>query len=380
MARQDSRGAALFRTEWYGSEGIVVPRPEPLEDRNVTAVTPLVSPRQVKTTLPVPPEAATRVRASRAAIRDILHGRDASRFVVVVGPCSIHDPEAAVEYASRLARTAAELDDALVILMRTYFEKPRTTVGWKGLINDPHLDGSCDIARGLELARQVLLDVLRAGVTCGSELLDPITPQYVADLLSWASIGARTTESQTHREMASGLSMPVGFKNATDGSVQIALDAMVSARHPHSFLGINFDGVTSIIRTRGNPDRHIVLRGGRGGVNFRREDVARTAALAAGEGIARPVMIDCSHGNSGKDPARQEAVCREVLAHLHDPPGALMGLLLESNLEAGRQDWEPGKPLRYGVSITDACMGWAATEALLHDIADAVRRERRAAS
>jgi 3-deoxy-7-phosphoheptulonate synthase len=353
----------------------VVARAEPLEDRNVSAVTPLVPPRAVKTALPLSAAAAERVRLTRAAIRDVLHGRDAHRLVVVVGPCSIHDPAAAVEYAERLATTTRRLDDALVVVMRTYFEKPRTTVGWKGLINDPRLDGSCDVPAGLELARKVLLDVLARGVACGSELLDPITPQYVADCLSWASIGARTTESQTHREMASGLSMPVGFKNGTDGSVQVALDAVVSARHSHVFVGIDQDGVTSVVRTQGNPDRHIVLRGGRAGTNHRPADVARAAALAAGEGIARPIMIDCSHGNSGKDPTKQAAVCREVVEQIRQQPGGpVMGLLLESHLHAGRQDWTPNGTLRYGVSITDACMGWDDTEALLVEIADAVRR------
>ncbi len=343
---------------------------ERLEDRNVTEVVPLVAPRAVKQMLPVPDAVADTVRRAREAIRDVLHGRDRRRLVVIVGPCSIHDPTAALEYAERLARVARALRDRLMVVMRTYFEKPRTTVGWKGLINDPHLDGSCDIAAGLELARRILLDVNALGVPCASEVLDPITPQYVADLLSWAAVGARTTESQTHREMASGLSMPVGFKNGTDGSLQIALDAMVSARHAHSFLGINADGVTSIVRTRGNPDRHIVLRGGRGAPNH--ADVARAAALVAGEGIARPVMVDCSHGNSGKDPSRQAAVCREVLAHLGEAGGALMGFLVESNLHPGRQDWRPGAALRFGVSITDACIGWEETEALLHEIAAAV--------
>src|ERR1051326_3479237 len=232
---------------------------ERLEDRNVTAVIPLVPPRAVKEKLPVGEAEAALVRATRAAIRDILHGRDRRRLLVVVGPCSIHDPEAALDYARRLADVARATRDQLVVVMRTYFEKPRTTVGWKGLINDPYLDGSCDIAAGVQLARRLLLDVLRLGMPCGSELLDPITPQYVADLLSWSAIGARTTESQTHREMASGLSMPVGFKNGTDGGLQVAVDAMVSARHPHSFLGIDQDGATSIIRTTGNPVGHVAL-------------------------------------------------------------------------------------------------------------------------
>ena len=345
---------------------------ERLEDRNVTAVIPLVPPRAVKEKFPVGPAEAELVRATRAAIRDVLHGRDRRRLLVVVGPCSIHDPEAALDYARRLADVARATRDQLVVVMRTYFEKPRTTVGWKGLINDPHLDGSCDVAAGLQLARRLLLDVIRLGVPCGSELLDPITPQYVADLLSWAAIGARTSESQTHREMASGLSMPVGFKNGTDGSLQIALDAMVSARHPHTFVGIDVDGVTSVIRTHGNPDRHIVLRGGRAQANHHPDDVARAAKLVAGEAVPRPIMIDCSHGNSGKDPARQVRVGREVLAQVRAGQESVMGLLVESNLVHGRQDWAPGASLTYGQSITDACLGWTETEELLREAAAAV--------
>ena len=349
---------------------------ERLEDRNVSAVIPLVPPRAVKEELPAAAAEAELVRATRAAIRDVLHGRDRRRLVVVVGPCSIHDPEAALDYARRLAELARATREELVVVMRTYFEKPRTTIGWKGLINDPYLDGSCDVAAGLQLARRVLLDVNRLGLPCGSELLDPITPQYVADLLSWAAIGARTTESQTHREMASGLSMPVGFKNGTDGGVQVALDAMVSARHPHTFLGIDVDGVTSAIRTQGNPDRHVVLRGGRAQANHGPEDVRRAASLVAGEGVARPIMIDCSHGNSGKDPARQRRVAQEVLEQVSAGEDAVMGLLVESNLVAGRQDWKPGATLAYGVSITDPCLGWDDTAALVREAAAAVAARR----
>ncbi len=263
--------------------------------------------------------------------------------------------------------------DRLIVVMRTYFEKPRTTVGWKGLINDPHLDGSCEIAEGLQIARRILLEINELGLPCGGEVLDPITPQYISDLLSWASIGARTIESQTHREMASGLSMPIGFKNSTDGSLRVALDAMISARHPHTFLGISAAGETSMIKTAGNPDRHVVLRGGGKGPNYSPADVARATELVADEGVARPVMIDCSHGNSSKDYTRQPIVCREVLAQLDANRGAVMGLLLESNLQPGRQDWKAGTTLRYGVSITDACIGWEDTETLLGEIAAAAR-------
>lgn len=347
-----------------------------IDDRNVSAVTPLVTARTVRATLPLTPAAASLVRTARQSIRDILHGRD-DRMLVVVGPCSIHDRAAAVEYAQRLAAATTAHQDALVVVMRTYFEKPRTTIGWKGLINDPHLDGSCDVQEGLSQARQVLLDIAAIGLPCGSEMLDPITPQYVADSLSWASIGARTTESQTHREMASGLSMPVGFKNGTDGSVQVAVDAMTSARHSHTFVGIDVDGVTSTICTRGNPDRHIILRGGRGGTNHQAGDVANAAALLGGQDVARPIMIDCSHGNSQKDVRNQAVACRDVFRQMRTSRGGpLMGVLLESHLVEGRQDWKPGVPLRYGQSITDACMGWDETADLLNEAADTVRAAR----
>jgi len=346
---------------------------EKIEDRNVEGIMPLISPRAVKAEQPLTARAAEVILETRRAIRDVLHGRDRDRLLVVVGPCSIHDPEAALDYARRLVRVAEANRDRLIIVMRTYFEKPRTTIGWKGLINDPHFDGSCDIATGLQRARRILLEINDLGLPCGGEVLDPITPQYISDLLSWASIGARTIESQTHREMASGLSMPIGFKNSTDGGLQVALHAMISARHPHTFLGISADGATAMIKTAGNPDRHVVLRGGGSGPNYGAADVARATEMVASEGLARPVMIDCSHGNSSKDYTRQPIVCREVLTHLAASGGAVMGLLLESNLQPGRQDWEAGTPLRYGVSITDACIGWDDTETLLGEIAAAIR-------
>ena len=344
---------------------------EPIEDRNLSGIRPLVAPRTLKEKLPITEKAAATVLAARRAVRDVIHGRDARRLVVIVGPCSIHDPDAALEYASRLERAAEPLRGELRVLMRTYCEKPRTTVGWKGLVSDPHLDGSCDVAAGLELSRRLLLRINELGLPCATELLDPITPQYTADLVSWAAIGARTTESQTHREMASGLSMPVGFKNGTDGGLRIALDAMISASHSHSFLGINADGLTSVIKTRGNPDRHLVLRGGGGRSNYGAAEVARMAEAAPG--IARGVLVDCSHDNSGKDHTKQGQVCREVLAQCRGGQSAIMGLLIESNLRPGRQDWREGAPLEYGVSITDACIGWEETEALLGEIAGTVR-------
>ncbi|MFO0569648.1 MAG: 3-deoxy-7-phosphoheptulonate synthase [Polyangiaceae bacterium] len=312
------------------------------------------------------------MRQTRHELRDAIFDVDQRRTVVIVGPCSIHDPDAALEYAGRLAEVRKEHREQLIVIMRTYFEKPRTTLGWKGLINDPHLDGSCDIATGLTRARETLLRINALGVPCGSELLDPITPQYVADLLSWASIGARTTESQTHREMASGLSMPVGFKNGTDGSLEAAVNALISAGSPHRFLGINAEGMTSIVVTRGNPHRHVVLRGG-ARPNYFPEDVREAAARVreADPRLVRPVMIDTSHGNSNKDWTRQAEVCRAVLPQLRGSERALLGFLIESNLAPGRQDWRLGAALERGVSITDGCIGWDETRELLAEIARA---------
>jgi len=344
----------------------------PLDNQHVIEIKPLPSPRTIKSKLPITDHAATLVLETRDAIRRILHGQDRERLLVIVGPCSIHDPEAAYEYAAKLKPVADALRDRLLIVMRTYFEKPRTTVGWKGLINDPHLDGTCDIATGMELARTILLKINQSGMPCATELLDPISPQYVADLISWTAIGARTTESQTHREIASGVSMPVGFKNGTEGSLQVAINAMTSARAPHHFVGINTEGQTSIIKTAGNPDRHIVLRGGGGKTNYDAEHVANAEAAVAGEGIARPIMIDCSHDNSSKDHRRQSLVAREVLRQFRDGRQSIMGLMLESNLNPGKQTWKQGISLAHGVSITDACLGWEETEALLPELAEMI--------
>ncbi|HVN86623.1 MAG TPA: 3-deoxy-7-phosphoheptulonate synthase [Candidatus Binatia bacterium] len=350
-----------------------------IENINLIDVTPLTSPAVVKSKLPRTARVTDVVRGARQAIRDIIHGRDLRRLLVVVGPCSIHDPAAAFEYAERLACVAEATRDELVVVMRTYFEKPRTTIGWKGLINDPHLDGSCDVAAGVALAREILLRINTLGLPCGYEALDPVTPQYIADLLSWAAIGARTTESQTHRELASGLSMPVGFKNGTDGGLEVALNAMISARSPHAFLGINPDGVTSIIKTTGNPDRHIVLRGGSGKSNYAPADIDRAATFVHEEGIVRPIMVDCSHDNSRKNHTLQPSVCRAVLAQVGAGDTRIMGLLIESNLNPGKQTWREGVPLAYGVSITDACIGWEETEPLLFEAAATVRRRARGA-
>ena len=342
---------------------------ERIDNRNIIDIGPLVTPRQIKESLPLTDSAESIVVKTRSSIQDILHGRDMHRLLVVVGPCSIHDADAAYVYAERLKKVADATQDQLVIVMRTYFEKPRTTVGWKGLINDPMLDGSCDIAKGFPLARTILLTINNMGMPCGSELLDPVTPQYISDLISWAAIGARTTESQTHREMASGLSMPVGFKNGTDGSLQVALNAMIAAGQPHSFVGINVDGITSIIKTNGNPDRHVVLRGGGGQSNYSPEHIASAAKGLAQEATSRPIMVDSSHGNSEKDHTRQAHVARSVLEQVLEGQKSIMGLLMESHLNPGKQSWQKGKPLDYGVSITDACLGWKETETLLYELA-----------
>ncbi|MBE7465067.1 MAG: 3-deoxy-7-phosphoheptulonate synthase [Planctomycetes bacterium] len=346
---------------------------ERLENVRIAEMRPLESPAQVKSKFPLNEQAAETVRTTRRELRDIIHGRDTRRLAAIVGPCSIHDPEAAIDYATRLKQVAHEIRGEVVVLMRTYFEKPRTTVGWKGLINDPHLDGSCDIAIGLEVARGLLVKINALGMACATEFLEPITPQYIADLVSWAAIGARTTESQTHRQMASGLSMPVGFKNGIDGTLQAAVNALVSARQAHSFLGINNVGVTAIVKTTGNPDCHVVLRGGEGRTNYGTEDVKRAATLAAEGGVARPVLVDCSHGNSSKDPAKQAIAWRDVCAQYRAGEGRLMGISLESNLKPGKQTWKEGAKLAYGVSITDGCIGFEETETLLREMAAAVR-------
>ena len=340
-----------------------------LEDRNLVGIEELPTPSELKTRHPISERAAQVVLKARHRIRDVLHRRDRHRRVVIVGPCSLHDPAAAIDYAGRLLPLAGELEDHLIILMRTYFEKPRTTIGWKGLVNDPHLDGSCRVAEGLAGARRLLLEINQLGLPCATEFLDPISPQYMADAIAWAAIGARTTESQTHREMASGLSMPVGFKNGTDGDVAVAIDAMTAAAHPHSFLGIRAEGKAAVVKTAGNPDTHIVLRGGRLGTNYDRDSVE-----AASQKIAvRGVMIDCSHGNSRKDPARQGDVIRDVGRQIRSEGEGILGVMIESQLHSGRQDWQPGKSLEYGISITDACIGFEETEQLLRELATAMR-------
>jgi 3-deoxy-7-phosphoheptulonate synthase len=335
-----------------------------VENVNVAGIRPLTTPHQLKRALPAPESVTDMIASSRAAIADIIEGRD-PRFLIICGPCSIHDPAAAYEYAARLAPLAAELQDRLFVVMRTYFEKPRTTVGWKGLINDPHLDGSNDIAAGLTKAREVLLGVCELGLPTATEMLDPIVPQYISDLVAWASIGARTTESQTHREMASGLSMPVGFKNSTDGNSLIAVQAMLSARSSHHFLGIDDHGCTAIVETTGNNWGHLILRGGSAGPNYDAASVAAAAALLEKSGLPARLVVDCSHANSGKDPARQPTVLADVVAQRAAGQSALAGAMLESYLVAGRQDLSAN--LTYGQSVTDGCLGWDETETALRD-------------
>lgn len=339
----------------------------PTHNLNVLGTTPLIVPRELKAELAVTKAANQAVVEARNAIKAMLAGED-DRFLCVVGPCSIHDVAAAREYATRLAELKHKYADRLYIVMRVYFEKPRTTVGWKGLINDPHLDGSFDLAQGIRLARKLLLDVTNMGLGAGTEMLDPITPQYIDDLISWASIGARTTESQTHRQMASGLSMPVGYKNSTDGNLQVAIDAMQSACSPHHFLGIDDDGQTCIVATRGNADGHVILRGGSGKPNYDPQNVAEAAQTLADAGLPARLVVDCSHANSSKKHERQEIVWNSLIEQRAAGQKAIIGAMLESNLEEGNQKIPADKSqLRYGVSVTDACINWQKTEQLLEE-------------
>lgn len=337
----------------------------PLENIRVRGVTRLITPTQIKEQLPMSSAQLETVLRGREQVRSILRGED-DRLLVVVGPCSIHDPKAALEYAEKLAALSREVADRYFLVMRVYFEKPRTTVGWKGLINDPLMDDSCDMAHGIALARQILLDIAALGLPAGTEFLDPIIPQYIGDLITWSAIGARTTESQTHREMASGLSMPVGFKNGTDGSVQVAIDAMKSSMSPHSFLGIDQDGSTSIVKTSGNPDSHVVLRGGRIGPNYGPEHVSIASETLRKNGLSPIVMVDCSHANSGKDPKKQPNVWKSIQDQRASGRREIIGAMIESNLKLGAQPLgtDPSQ-LEYGVSITDACMSWEMTEEIL---------------
>ena len=332
------------------------------ETKNLRIVdtTALQSPDNVIAELPLSDRAADVVFRARQEIQAVLEGRD-PRKLVIVGPCSIHDPKAALDYAQQLLELRERLSDALLIVMRVYFEKPRTTVGWKGLINDPHLDGSYDIPTGIRTARGLLREIAELGLPAATEMLDPIIPQYIADLVSWTAIGARTTESQTHREMASGLSMPVGFKNGTDGGLGVAINAMIAASRPHSFLGVDGAGRVGVVRTAGNPHCHIVLRGGAAGPNYGSADVSKAMAALQKAGVSSRVMIDASHDNSSKDPSRQPAVLSQVGAQVRAGNSNVLGVMLESHLKAGRQDLVDKATLVYGQSITDGCIAFDTT-------------------
>jgi 3-deoxy-7-phosphoheptulonate synthase len=349
-----------------------------IDDVRIGAVRPLISPALLQDELPVSPAVQALVERSREVVGNILHGRD-DRLVLIVGPCSIHDHDQALDYARRLKAAADALKDDLFIIMRVYFEKPRTTVGWKGYINDPRLDGSFRINEGLRRARQLLLDINGLGLPAGTEFLDLLSPQYIADLVAWGAIGARTTESQSHRQLASGLSCPIGFKNGTDGGVQIAADAIVAARASHAFMGMTKMGMAAIFETRGNDDAHVILRGGKKGPNYDSASVEETCAVLRAAGLREQVMIDCSHANSGKSHLRQADVAHDIAGQLSGGDQRIIGVMIESNLEPGRQDLKSGVPLQYGVSITDACLGWTQTEPVLDVLANAVR-ERRASA
>ncbi|MEI7880580.1 MAG: 3-deoxy-7-phosphoheptulonate synthase [bacterium] len=343
------------------------------ENLNVLEIIPLITPHTLKQELEASPAILSNVISARQTIRDILTGKD-PRLLVVIGPCSIHDPEAALDYAHRLAALRRELEKELFILMRVYFEKPRTTIGWKGLIYDPHMDGSADIASGLRIARRMLLKINDMGLPTATEMLDPIVPQYTADLVSWVAIGARTTESQTHRQMASGLSMPIGFKNRTDGNIQVAVDAMEAARHHHSFLGIDEDGHIAIVRTNGNECGHLILRGSKSGPNYEAASIQDACDRMTAGGLQPALMVDCSHGNAGKKFTVQVKVWNSVLAQRTDGNKAIIGMLVESNLHEGSQPIPKNiSDLRYGVSVTDECISWETTERMLRASALALR-------
>ena len=348
------------------------------DDTRIEAVRPLISPALLLDEQPIPDDALSLVERTRDEISAVLHGKD-DRLVVVVGPCSIHDHDQAIDYAQRLLAARPALQDALLLVMRVYFEKPRTTVGWKGYINDPHLDGSFHMNEGLRLARQLLLDIAALGLPAGTEFLDLLSPQYIADLISWGAIGARTTESQSHRQLASGLSCPVGFKNGTDGGIKVAADAVLAARASHAFMGMTKMGQAAIFETRGNDDCHVILRGGKT-PNYDTAHVAATCDALRGAGLREQVMIDFSHANSSKQYARQVDVGRDVAAQIAGGERRITGVMIESHLNEGRQDLLPGQSksdLKRGVSITDACLGWAQTEPLLHELAAAVRTRRK---
>jgi 3-deoxy-7-phosphoheptulonate synthase len=346
-----------------------------VRDQRIERIEELVSPATLLEQLPLGEEREKAVVRGRGEVGNVLDGTD-DRVLVVVGPCSVHDPEAALDYAGRLAELSRELSKDLLIAMRVYFEKPRTTTGWKGLINDPHLDGSLDVNTGLRMARQLLLQVLDLGLPVGTEFLDPITPQYIADAIAWGAIGARTTESQIHRQLGSGLSMPIGFKNRTDGNIQVAVDAVRAAAAPHAFPGIDDSGSPAILYTTGNPDGHVILRGGKGAPNHGADGIGDAVGRLREAGLPERVVVDASHDNSGKDPARQVLAASQIADQVADGNAEIVGVMLESFLVEGRQDLGEGSDLVYGQSITDPCLDWETTLSVMGQLGDAVRARR----
>ncbi|WP_017584374.1 3-deoxy-7-phosphoheptulonate synthase [Nocardiopsis valliformis] len=348
-------------------------------DTRVASYKPLIAPQDLLAELPLGEESATLVESSRSEVKRVLDGED-DRLLVVVGPCSVHDTESALDYARRLKALVPSVSDELCVVMRVYFEKPRTTVGWKGLINDPGLDDTYDVHRGLRTARKLLIDIDALGLPAGTEFLDPITPQYIADVVSWGAIGARTTESQVHRQLSSGLSTPVGFKNGTDGDVQVAVDAVGAAAASHTFFGVDPAGAGSVVVTEGNPDCHVILRGGRSGPNHDPASVSAALDVLEKSKLPRRLMIDASHANSGKDHVRQAEVAREIAAQVAEGQKGIIGVMLESYIEEGAQKLGDPAELTYGQSITDKCMSWDTTEGVLENLAEAVRRRRKNAA
>jgi 3-deoxy-7-phosphoheptulonate synthase len=352
-----------------------MPQSTRLDDVRIRDVRPLISPALLQYELPADEAVQAFIERSRAEVAAAVHGGD-PRLLVVVGPCSIHDHGQAMEYARRLRALADEVREDLLLVMRVYFEKPRTTVGWKGFINDPRLDGSFRINEGLRAARQLLLEVAQLGLPAATEFLDLLSPQYISDLISWGAIGARTTESPSHRQLASGLSCPIGFKNGTDGSVQMAADALVACRSPHAFMGMTKMGVAAVFETEGNGDCHVILRGGSRGPNYAPEHIEAACAMLRKASVLERVMVDCSHANSGKDYRKQPEVARALARQVAGGERRILGIMIESHLREGKQELKPGVPLQPGVSITDGCIGWEQTEGVLRELADASRRRR----
>ncbi len=352
-----------------------MPQATRLDDVRIREVRPLISPALLQYDLPADAKVQAFVEGSRDAVAAVVHGSD-PRLLALVGPCSIHDSAQALEYAARLHALATELQDDLLVVMRVYFEKPRTTVGWKGFINDPRLDGSFRINEGLRRARELLLEIARMGLPAGTEFLDLLSPQYIADLVSWGAIGARTTESPSHRQLASGMSCAIGFKNGTDGGVQMAADALIACRAPHAFMGMTKMGLVAIFETTGNDDCHIILRGGTRGPNYGAGDIEAACAILRKAGVSERVMIDCSHANSAKDYRKQAEVAQAISGQVAGGERRILGVMIESHLQAGRQDLKTGVPLQHGVSITDGCLGWEQTEQVLRALAHAARVSR----